>query len=110
MNATTAIDPKPRAISSTRKEWERLLKRLKPTIGDDYRATDDPEDDKPGMCVTFGVTVEEDRSLSWSYQTGDNSYSGGAYGHPVWAVVYLYRRSNCAELAKEAMDEALSQL
>jgi hypothetical protein len=100
--------PKPRAIASVRKEWERLLKSLKGDIDDDYRASED--DDKPGMQVTFGVTVNEDGSLSWNYQTGDNSYSGGAYGHPVWAVVSLYRRSPCKELAAEAMDEALDQL
>jgi outer membrane protein assembly factor BamA len=100
--------PKPRAIASVRKEWERLLKSLKGDIDDDYRASED--DDKPGMQVTFGLTQNEDGSLSWSYQTGDNSYSGGAYSHPVWAVVSLYRRSNCKELAAEAMDQALDQL
>jgi hypothetical protein len=100
--------PKLRAIASVRKEWERLLKSLKGDIGDDYRASED--DDKPGMQVTFGLTVNDDGSLSWNYQTGDNSYTGGAYGHPAWAVVSLYRRSNCKELAADAMDQALDQL
>lgn len=103
------VSPSPRSIARTQNEWARLLRSLKPDIGDDYRASDDSEDTKPGMQVTFGVTLKEDGSLSWSYQTGDNSYSGGAYRHPVWAVVSLYRRSNSRELAKEAMEEALSQ-
>lgn len=105
-----AIAPSARTIARARNEWARLLRRLKPDIGDEYRASDDPDDDIPGMQVTFGVTLNEDGGLSWSYQTGDNSYSGGAYGHPVWAVVSLYRRSNSRELAAEAMEEALSQL
>lgn len=90
------------------KQWRRiereittLLKRLKRDIGDNYRATDDPDDTRPGLCVTVSTRDGSD----WSYQTGDNSFTGGCYGHPHWAVVYLYRRSNCAELASEAVDE-----
>ena len=101
--------PKPRAIKSVLVEWTHLLKALKKDIGDDYRASEDPDDETPGMQVTFGVTIGEDGSLSWSYQTGDNSYTGGAYGHPYWGVVSLYRRSRSREVAEEAMDDALSQ-
>jgi hypothetical protein len=79
----------------------RLLIGLKATIGNDYRCTDDPDDDTPGMLVTIGASPDG----SWHYQTGDNSYSGGAYGHPAWGLCYLYRRSNCAELARGAVDE-----
>lgn len=101
------VSPSPSTIARVRNEWARLLRALKRGIRDEYRASE--EDDAPGMQVTFGVTLKEDGSLSWHYQTGDNSYSGGAYGHPVWAVVSLYRRSNSRALAKEAMEEALSQ-
>lgn len=85
------------------REVTRLLKALKPDIGDEYRAFED--DDKPGMCVTIGATPCEDGSLSWSYQTGDNSYTGGAYGHRHWGVIYLYRQSRSQELAESAVDE-----
>lgn len=88
------------------KEWTRLFKELKQGIGDDYRASDDPDDNMPGMQVTIGFTPEtEDNDASWSYQTGDNSYTGGAYGHPHWAVVSLYRRSNSRELAKDCANQ-----
>lgn len=90
------------------KQWRRierevteLFKRLKRDIGDDYRATDDPDDNLPGICVTVSTRDGSD----WSYQTGDNSYTGGCYGDPHWAVVYLYRRSRSAELAREAVSE-----
>lgn len=87
-------------------EWTRLFKALKKDIGDEYRATDDPYDDKPGMCVTIGFTPEtEDNSASWSYQTGDNSYTGGACSHQHWAVIYLYRRSRSRELAKDVASQ-----
>jgi hypothetical protein len=81
-------------------DWTKLVAALLPTISDDYRASDDPEDDVPGMCLTVGFTPETpDRDYSWSYQTGDNSFTGGAYGHRHWAVVSIYRDSNPAEVA-----------
>lgn len=96
---------------STRKEqiivnqWAALLRSLKPYIGNEYRCTDDSDDKVPGMVVTFGLSTDGE----WSYQTGDNSYSGGAYGFPHWGLVYLYRRSNCKELAQSAFNEAAEQ-
>lgn len=93
-------------IDSLVPEWTKLLKSLKSDIGDDYRASDDTDDDRPGMCVTIGFTPEtDDEPFSWSYQTGDNSYSGGAYGHANWGVVSLYRRSNSRELAEDIADQ-----
>lgn len=86
--------------------WAQLLRELKPQIGDEYRASE--YEDKPGMCVTIGFTPEtEDKDCSWSYQTGDNSYSRRAYCHPHWAVISLYRRSNCHKLAMEAAEQIL---
>lgn len=83
-------------------ELVALFESLIPEIGDDYRATDDSDDDTPGMCVT----VATDDSLScWSYQTGDNSFTGGAYGLPHWAVVYLYRHSSPLQLAIEVANQ-----
>jgi hypothetical protein len=73
-----------------------LFVSLKKDIGDEYR-TECQEDDIPTMDVTIGWC---DKSGDWSYQTGDNSFTGGAYGYPHWAVVCLQRRSNSRELAR----------
>ena len=81
----------------------RLFSALKPEIHDDYRAFEEDDDSNtPSMQVTIGWTPE---SGAWDYQTGDNSYSGGAYLHPHWAVVALYRRSNVRDLAREVQDQ-----
>lgn len=80
-------------------EIRSLLIELKSTIQDDYRADDDS--DYPSMCVTIGA----DGKGHWSYQTGDNSYTGGAYGYPHWAVITLDRRSNCTSVANEVLDQ-----
>lgn len=92
------------------KEVRALLISLKPDICDDYRATDDTDDETPGMCVTIGATPNDDGSLNWDYQTGDNSYTGGAYGHHHWGVGYLYRRSNCASLASDMVSEVADSI
>lgn len=92
-------------------DWQALVAGLIPQIADDYRATDDPDDDTPGMQLTIGFTPEtEDRDCSWSYQTGDNSYTGGAYGHRHWAVIYLSRDSNPLEVAEDIADQVAESI
>ena len=90
------------------KDLSRLFIELKKTIGDDYRCSldDSPgaEEGPPSMDVTIGWS---DETGDWSYQTGDNSYTGGAYGYPHWAVVYLDRRSNSTELAREVRNQLM---
>lgn len=80
----------------------RLFVALKKDIADNYRCSDDPEDTTPGMSVTIGWTAGNG---AWDYQTGDNSFSGGAYGHADWAVISLFRRSNSRELAREVQGQ-----
>lgn len=87
-------------------QWAALLRLLKRDIADDYRCTDDAEDTTPGMLVTFGL----DENGEWSYQTGDNSYTGGAYGFHYWGLAYLNRRSNCKKLAQSAFNDAVDQM
>ena len=85
------------------KDLASLIKQLKPTIGDEYRASEfDSEDDPPSMLLTVGWSAE---SGDWSWQTGDNSYSGGAYHYPTWATVAIYRRSNSKELARDIQNQ-----
>lgn len=86
--------------------WTRLLKSLKPDIQDDFRADEFDDSGVPSMCVTIGFTPEtEEKDCSWGYQTGGNSYTGGAYDHRHWAVLTIHRRSNCKDLAIEAAEE-----
>ena len=87
--------------SPTLTEISNLLRDLKPSICNDCRASDDPDDNTPGICVTVGASPDG----TWDYQTGDNSYTGAAYFHKYWGVVYLYRNSNCKELARECLGE-----
>jgi hypothetical protein len=96
-----ALEYVPKVKLPTIAEIRSLLVSLKPTIGDEYRS-EGCEDGPPSMDVTVGWTPS---TGSWSYQTGDNSFTGGAYGHPHWAVISLNRRSNSTELAKDVIEQ-----
>lgn len=72
-----------------------LVASLIPEIDDDYRCSNDTSDDTPGMQLTVGADLE-----GWSYQTGDNSFTGGAYGYATWGVGYVFRDSVPGEIAE----------
>lgn len=82
-------------------EMVQLCTALIPDIDDDYRASEDPSDDTPGMQVTIGADAD-----GWSYQTGDNSFTGGAYSYATWAVTSIYRDTDPRVWA----DDVVSQL
>lgn len=56
----------------------------------------------PSICLTIGFNPEDG---SWNYQTGDNSYTGGAYGYPLWAVTSVYRRNDSRAVARGLIDQ-----
>ena len=59
--------------------------------------------------LTVGATVGEGRA-SWGYQTGDNSYTGGAYGHPFWGIAYVTHESDPEAIASEILSEIDEQI
>jgi hypothetical protein len=88
----------------TIKELAALVRAVKADIDDDYRAFDG--DEGPGIQLTIGWDPEDG---DWSFQTGDNCYTGGAYGYPIWAVQGVYRRSNSREVARDLIAELAEQ-
>lgn len=77
------------------------LAQLQEEIADEYRAFDD--DEEPGIQITLACNAD---GSDFAIQTGDNSFSGVAYGFPIWAVAGLYKDSDCASV----VDDLLSQL
>lgn len=86
------------------KDLAALVKSIKSDIEPEFRAFD--EDDIPGIQLTVGASPNGD----WDYQTGDNSYSGGAYFHPAWGVVGVYRRSNARDVARDLQNQIAEAL
>lgn len=92
-------------IPSIRKEIYHLLVSLKKQISCDT-IIETGDGDVQGLDVTIGCTFNfSDGEISWNYQTGDNSYTGGAYGHPEWFTCSLMKRSSCKEIATDLADE-----
>ncbi len=88
----------------TPEEISKLLKRVQKFIDDDSRASED--DETPGISITIATTTGE----SWGYQTGDNSYSGAAYGYHHWSVQSIYRDTDYNQLAEEIVGELLGKV
>ena len=78
----------------TIKDVAALVRHTKPFIEDDYIA----DDDLPGIDLTVGWDPD---TGEWSWQSGDNSFTGGAYFYPLWGVVRVYRQSNSRDLARD---------
>jgi hypothetical protein len=81
-----------------RRDLAALVRDVRAQIQPEYRAYDDS--DTPSILLTVGA----DRH-GWSYQTGDNSFTGGAYGYSAWGVVAVYRDTNSFEAADHLIDE-----
>lgn len=88
-------------ITIPREEITALVTACIADIGDGYRAPDD-DGDEPSMQLTVACN---NKGTHWSYQTGDNSFTGGAYGLPHWAVVTLTRDCD----PKDIVDDIFSQ-
>jgi len=55
--------------------------------------------------ITLTVGADGKGRKSWSFQTGDNSYTGGAYLYPHWAVVEVESSTNSEELARDIVNQ-----
>ena len=60
------------------------------------------EDEIPYNNLTIGLS---DDGTEWSYQTGDNSYTGGAYCFPNWVVLTFTKETTPQELFEEFNSE-----
>jgi hypothetical protein len=88
-------------------EFAFLIDELISDIGDDYRSTGQEVDDEtPAMDLTFSA----EESGAWSYQTGDNSFTGGAYGFPFWGATTLNRDSKADDVAEDLAEQIVEQI
>jgi hypothetical protein len=99
-------------IPKLRRELYELLVAIKKEadwkqLKADFKESPDYcEGDSPWLDVTIGCTFNfDDATIDWNYQTGDNSYTGGAYGHPEWFNCSLMPRTNCKQAANDLINE-----
>ncbi len=85
-----------------RKELAALVRQLRKAISPEYRAFED--ETTPGIQLTVGANCKD-----WCYQTGDNSYTGGAYGYSSWGVIGVYRDTNSFSAADDLVEQLVDQ-
>ena len=83
---------KAKFVLPTVKDLRALVIAVKPNI-------DGPD----GLDLT--VSTNGESRERWGWQTGDNSFTGGAYSYRNWAVVTVYKRSDSTALAREIRDQ-----
>lgn len=85
-----------------------LIEHCKKFIGEEYRSVSQDVDDNTPM---MDITISCDDSLEeWTYQTGDNSYTGSCYHYPYWGVTSIDRESNSKEIAEYLIDDMLENM
>ena len=109
-DTSPAVQKLLKQLPSLRQELFGLLVAIKKevdwqTLRQDFCKAD-PGNPTPYVDVTIGCTFNfAEGCITWNYQTGDNSFTGGAYGHPEWFNTSLLGRSNCKDLAKDLIEE-----
>jgi len=58
--------------------------------------------DAPTIGLTVAISAD---GTEWNYQTGDNSYTGGAYGLPHWAVVELGADTDADDVISDVFEQ-----
>jgi len=81
-----------------------LVSNVRNDISPESRAFEG--DEEPGIQLTVGWDPKDKK---WSYQTGDNSFTGGAYSCPIWAVVAIYVRSKIESVIKDILNQIQEQ-
>lgn len=110
-----------RQATAARRQLKKLLKQLPSlrlsiykllvAIKKDQCWEPSPDAEEPYIDFTIGCTFSfTDGEIAWGFRTGDNSFTGGAYGHREWFTTSILRRSSCMDLATDLISEIDSRI
>jgi len=92
---------------SFKSELIELIESLKSEI----EINDDNEIDDPSELNSMDITISINKDCtSWSYQTGDNSFTGSCYGDPYWGVTSFTKDCCAADIAEYLIDDLAEQI
>lgn len=77
-----------------------------------YREEPEEGEEQEPIQITFatnGDLCSVSGSVQYGWQSGDNSYTGGAYGYSHWGIGYVDDESDAEEIANEIIEQ-LSEL
>ncbi len=83
----------------------RVLERLKEDLKNDLVENDS----EPITETQITISVNKD-CTTWSYQSGDNSYTGSCYGDPYWGVNWVSIYSDLLWLADSLISDLAEQV
>lgn len=86
------------------KDLCNLIEYLKTEITSDIR---DNDNEAPYMQITISVNKD---CTTWSYQSGDNSYTGSCYGDPYWGVTDIVNGYSTRDIAKYLINDLSQQI
>jgi hypothetical protein len=90
-------------VFPTKKALVKLVKAIKEDVRQHGGNAFSFQTGAKSLTLTVGASGEG--RDSWSFQTGDNSFMGGAYLYPHWAVVEVSVRDNAEEVADDILDQ-----
>lgn len=71
---------------------------------------DEGELEDLASMLTIGADCDDDGNVTWSWQSGDNSYSGSAYPYPYWGVCYFSPDMSATDYAEAVIDDLVQAL
>ena len=90
-----------------KKDLKDLIKRVKRYMLENPDLFWNVETEQYECELTIGC---DGVSKDFGYQTGDNSYTGGAYGYPYWAVITITNYSTLKDMTDEELDNLRKSL
>lgn len=92
--------------------WDKeTVENLVAVINAVKKEIDDDMIQEGGDEPSIQITISTDRACGqWSYQTGDNCYSGSCYGDPYWGVGRIHRDTDASELVRELIEDLANQI
>ena len=96
-------------VFPTKKVLVELVQIIKKDVRKHGAQKSEWDDDDADQTLTLTVGANGEGRNQWSFQTGDNSFTGGAYLYPHWAVVEVGERDNAGQVADDILDQ-LSEL
>ena len=92
------------------------ISKLAQSIHDDYMSDAETvayaidENSEGVQMLTIGASVDDNGDVAWSWQSGDNSYTGGAYPYEHWGVCYFDPETNGDNYAKQVVTDLIQGL
>jgi hypothetical protein len=92
-------------VFPTKKVLVELVQLIKKDVREYGGQESEWDDDDADQTLTLTVGADGEARNQWSFQTGDNSVTGGAYFYPYWAVVEVGERDNAGQVADDILDQ-----